>query len=99
MLRDDHDLTVVDVTSLLHHVLDATAAEVLSKKLDCLSVPVKFDSMKLVQACNETIQIRGVYTMNLVECFLIAPIISSISFQHCLREATRIAHNLARHTC
>lgn len=73
--------------------MDATTTEALGllrelellEKLDCSSVTVESDSMELVQACNGTIQIRGLYTANLVECFLTAHIISSISFQHCPR--------------
>ena len=51
--------------------------------------------MELFQLCNGEIEVLTPYAAVMAECFAIAQ--SNITFQHCSRDANKVAHSLARH--
>jgi ribonuclease HI len=66
------------------------------ENLDTTSVCIKSDSFELIQACNGEVEIRSPYSAILSECFLKISTMQEISFEHCLRDANQVAHQLAR---
>jgi hypothetical protein len=65
--------------------------------MGCASVIVESDSLELIQACNGTIEEWSPYSAIMVDCFNKASSIPGISFQHCPRDANKVAHNLAKY--
>jgi hypothetical protein len=86
------------------NMLDVSTAEALAlrsgltllEKYRCSPTIIESDNMELINACNGREEIWAPYTAILVDCFQIAQQIGDISYQHCPREANRVAHNLAR---
>ena len=88
----------------MQNLLSAATAEAfgllkgleLLEQLGCSSVIVESDSMELIQACNGVLEVLSPFSAIMAECFLKASWINRISFQHCPRDANRVAHNLAK---
>lgn len=53
--------------------------------------------MELVQLCNGETEVLTPYAAVMAECFVIAQRTGNITFQHCPRDANKVAHSLARH--
>jgi hypothetical protein len=68
----------------------------LIEQLGCAWVIVESNSLEPIQICNGTIEVWSPYSSIIVDCFTKANAISDISFQHCSRDANKVAHNLAR---
>lgn len=64
--------------------------------IGCSKVIVESDCLELVEACNGKSDVLGPNATILVDCFQIAPGITSIEFKHQPREANGLAHYLAR---
>ncbi|KAI4995506.1 hypothetical protein ZWY2020_035409 [Hordeum vulgare] len=105
VLRDHRGATVAGGGWPLTHILDAAIAEAIAlqkglaliEQLECSSVIIETDSLELVQAYNGVVEVWSPFTTILVDCFVKAHSIGSVSVQHCEREANSVAHNLARH--
>lgn len=88
----------------LSNLLDAATAEVMAlqkgllviKQMGCSPTTIESDCLELCQAYNGEIEVWGPYTAILVDCFVRAANIGSITLHHCSREANTVAHNLAR---
>jgi hypothetical protein len=86
------------------NILDAGTAEAIAlrsgllflENIHCTPTIVESDNLDLMNACDGGSEIWSPYTAILADCFQIAQRIGGISFQHCPREANKVAHNLAR---
>jgi hypothetical protein len=104
IIRDDHGKAIFGGAWPISNVIDASTAEALALKygLDllehtgCSPSVVESDNLKLINTCNGVIELWSPYTAILADCFQIAQRIGLISFQHCPREANKVAHNYAR---
>ena len=61
------------------------------------SVLIESDSLELIQACNRKIEVWTPHAAILAESFMNASTINGVAFQHCLREANVVAHQLAKY--
>uniref|UniRef100_A0ACD5U7R5 Uncharacterized protein n=1 Tax=Avena sativa TaxID=4498 RepID=A0ACD5U7R5_AVESA len=66
------------------------------ENIGCSPTVVESDSLELINACKGETEIWSPYSAILADCFEIAQRMANISFLHCLREANKVAHNLAR---
>jgi ribonuclease HI len=90
---------------LLNNVYDASTAETIAlqkglimlENIGCNGVIMESDSLELIQACTDVNEVLSPATVILANCFQRATRLSTVSFQHCPRDANRAAHNLARH--
>jgi hypothetical protein len=88
----------------LFQTLDATTAEALALRHGLLLLEeigysptvVKSDCLELINNCSGETEVWGPHAHILPDCLHISRRISNISFKHCLREANKVAHNLAR---
>ena len=88
----------------MDHVFDAAIAEALAlqrglqflEQLGVSSVIVESDSLGLVQACNSEIEVWSPFSAILDDCFMRTHSFNSIGFQHCPREANKVAHHLEK---
>ena len=105
ILRDHKGSPLAGACWPLDNLLDAATAEALALQKDltliecirCSPVIIETDSMELCQSYNGVIEIWSPYSAILVDCFVKAHSIGSVSVQHCRREANVVAHNLAKH--
>ena len=105
ILRNDRGEVLAGMASLIDNVLDAAAAEALAlqkglqllERLGCSSVVIESDSLELIKACNREIEIWNPHAAILAEIFMKISMMDSVIFQHCLREANQVAHNLAKY--
>ena len=85
-------------------VLDAATAEaaalqkgmLLIERLGCSPTIIESDCLELCQAYNGVSEIWSPYTAILVDCFVRAARIGSITICHYSRESNSVAHKLAR---
>lgn len=104
VVRDYKGEAVAGCGEVLSNLLDAVTSEAIALKkgleliehLGCLPVILESDSMQLVVAFNNRIEIWSPYTAVLMECFQIASRIGQLKIQHCPREANTVAHEIAR---
>ena len=68
----------------------------LIEQFGCSPTIMEFDSLDLCQAYNGEIEAWSPYTTILVDCFIRAANIGSITVRHCSRESNTVAHKLAR---
>jgi ribonuclease HI len=105
VLRNDRGEVEAGMASLIDHVLDAAAAEALAllrglqflQGLGVSSVLIESDSLELIQACNRKIEVWTPHAAILAESFMNASTMNGVAFQHCLREANVVAHQLAKY--
>ena len=105
VLRNHRGEVMAGMASLIDNVLDASAAEAMAllrglqflQRLGCSSAIIESDSLELIQACNRKIEIWSPHAAILAESFMNASTMDEVSFQHCLREANQVAHQLAKH--
>jgi ribonuclease HI len=103
-LRNHKGEAIAGMGCTLDNYLSVATAEAtaLLKGLEFLenlgttSVCIESDSLQLIQACNGEVEIRSPYSAILSECFLKISIMQEISFEHCLRDANQVTHQLAR---
>lgn len=105
VLRNDRGEVEAGMASLIDHVLDAAAVEALAllrglqflQKLGVSSALIESDSLELIQACNRKIEVWTPHAAILAENFMNASTMNVVAFQHCLREANEVAHQLAKY--
>jgi hypothetical protein len=66
------------------------------KNSGCSPAIVESDSVELLNACAEVMELWSPYTAIVADCFQIVNRIGNISFLHCHREANKSVLNLAR---
>ena len=104
VLRNDRGEVEAGMASLIDHVLDAAAAEALAllrglkflQGLGIFSALIESDSLELIQACNRKIEVWTPNAAILAESFMTVSTMEEVDFQHCLREANEVAHQLAK---
>ena len=62
----------------------------------CTNVIIESDNVESIQACNGIIEVWSPYAGIMAECFLKASMLGSVSFKHYLRDANKVAHELAK---
>ena len=104
ILRNCHGEAIAGASEKFDHAYNAQDAETLALwrgfqmifDMGCSKVEVESDCLELMDACNGKIDIRGPNSALLADCFHLAHGITSISFNHCPREANGLPHFLAR---
>ena len=104
ILRNCRGEAIAGASETFDHAYNAQAAETLALRrglqmisdLGCSKVEVESDCLELMDACNGKMDIRGPNSAFLADCFHLAHGITSISFNHCPREANGLPHFLAR---
>jgi hypothetical protein len=68
----------------------------LATRVGCIDVIMESDSMETVEACTRVKAWWGESLAIFADCVDLATLIDKVSFQHCLREANEVTHELAR---
>jgi ribonuclease HI len=103
VIRNDHGEVIAGGAWPKQNLLDAMTAEAealrhglhLIESIGCAPVTIETDCLELVQACNGA-ELWSPCTPIIADCCEIAQRLGMITFQHCQREANKVAHNLAR---
>jgi ribonuclease HI len=104
VIRDYEGKFIAASTKFIPHVLSATAAEALAMKeglklavfLGCNNVIAESDSSEVIEACSGEEAWWNDSAATYADCLDVAMTIGTVTFSHCLREANKVAHSLAR---
>jgi ribonuclease HI len=105
VIRDYESKFIAASTKFIPHVPSAIAAtETLAMKeglmlavlLGCNNVQAESDSTDVIEACSGEEAWWNDSAATYVNCLDMAITIGTITFTHCLREANKVAHSLAR---
>ena len=105
VLRNRRGEVKAGMACVVDHVLNGATAKALAllkglqflESVGCSSVIIESDSLELIQVCNGEIAVWSPYSAILAECFSKASMMEDVSFQHCMRDANQVAHQLAKH--
>jgi ribonuclease HI len=104
VIRDYEGKFVAASTKFISHVPSASAAEALGMKegfklavlLGCNNVLAESDYTDVIEACSGEEAWWNDSVATYADCFDMAMTIGSVTFTHCLREANKVVHSLAR---
>jgi ribonuclease HI len=104
VIRDFNGRFVAATMSLLPHVASAAMAEAaalreglaLADRLGCNSIIAESDSVETIEACSGDLRWWNESAAIFADCVDLTTAIGDVKFQHCPREANKVAHELAR---
>ena len=87
------------------YISDACSAEVLAMYHGLLlandmgyhSIQIESDSTEVINACVGHDRIWSETSAIYADCFILAGMIGSVEFMHCVRETNEVAHSLAKY--
>ncbi|KAE8819066.1 Bidirectional sugar transporter SWEET14 [Hordeum vulgare] len=106
VVRDDHGDFVAPTNWFIPHVRNAESTEFqairnglyLASNIGCNSVEIESDCISTVEAIQSMDEYMGADVVLVLECKQMAMDFTRICYEHCFREANKVADSLARYS-